>query len=237
MTMITRSGPMALALCVLTTNASWASQSNAPLPPGAERIETEVHLRVWYGVVVRFHADSNAWPKTLSAACDASGSEECELIETTEPPIDFWGSPVAYSRRADGFELRSAGPDRKAGTSDDIVIAHPLDRIIARQLAGCYRPIEGWWTSSPSVVRLDTLPGAFFWQNGSYSLGIDLSPQSDPTGWFPVGSDSVVLQWAQGPQVHIMRLKGLGDTLRRRASLGDEEWSAVVTLVRTTCEE
>jgi hypothetical protein len=34
-----------------------------------------------------------------------------------------------------------------------------------------------------------------------------------------------------------MRLKGLGDTLRRRASLGDEEWSAVVTLVRTTCEE
>jgi hypothetical protein len=36
--------------------------------------------------------------------------------------IDEWGEPVVYSVRGDEFEVRSAGPDRRLNTHDDMVV-------------------------------------------------------------------------------------------------------------------
>jgi hypothetical protein len=38
--------------------------------------------------------------------------------------VDRWGTPMRYTRGRDGqgYELRSAGPDKKFGTDDDIFV-------------------------------------------------------------------------------------------------------------------
>ena len=41
-----------------------------------------------------------------------------------DPPPDPWGTPIRYTRRErSSAQLRSAGPDRKFGTADDVVRA------------------------------------------------------------------------------------------------------------------
>jgi len=39
--------------------------------------------------------------------------------------LDPWGNPYQYAGEPDRFTLRSAGPDRKMGTGDDVVISGP----------------------------------------------------------------------------------------------------------------
>jgi hypothetical protein len=41
---------------------------------------------------------------------------------TKNPAIDMWGSPYRYRLIENGFELRSAGPDCRCDTSDDLVL-------------------------------------------------------------------------------------------------------------------
>lgn len=234
----------ALMLCILAL-ASCARQS----PRGAvhsdqtreKRLNTEAQLRALHSVMLLFHRDSNSWPTSLSAACDLSPME-CLLLDRGERPTDFWGSPVTYAPVADGFELRSLGPDRKAKTSDDLVISYPLERIVVRKAAGCYQPVAGWWASSPTVVRLDSFPPRVDYY-GSYALQIDLPIRFVAfTNWFPIDRDSIALEWASGSHVFGIRLESLGDTLRGHADLeyatldGPKIWRGVLRLVKTDCE-
>lgn len=201
-----------------------------------KRIDTEAQLRALYSAVIRFHSEKNTWPATLSAACDPV-PHQCLLVEEGEIPTDFWGSPVSYSPRGDGFELRSLGPDRTARTSDDLVISHPMDRIFARQLAGCYQPAQGWWTSRPTTIRLDTLPGRLYSLLGGYFLRTEF-PRDPQRGseWFPIGTDSVAIQWGEDNRVRTIRLKILGDTLAGATNFDDLEWRGALRLVKRNCE-
>jgi hypothetical protein len=151
--------------------------------------------------------------------------------------MDFWGSIVLYTPRVDDFELRSFGPDRKAATSDDLVISYQSDRAVARRLTGCYRPVEGWWTSSPTTVRLDTIPGTLLTYLGSYALQAQF-PRRPQIGqeWFPIGTDSLSVQWGEGTMVRSIRLKIRGDTLVGRTDFEDLDWRGVLKVVRTRCE-
>jgi hypothetical protein len=200
------------------------------------RIDTEARLRAVYGAIIRYRTDSGAWPVSLNAACDPDPLR-CELLDVGERVMDFWGSAVWYASRTDGFEVRSFGLDRKARTADDLVIAYPSEPVFATKMAGCYRPNGGWWTSELTVVRLDTVPGTFFNGYGSYFLHIDLPRLPDGTGWFPVGRDSIVFQWSEGPHLGMIRLKVLHDTLRARTAFDDLERRGMLGLVRTRCDE
>jgi len=207
-----------------------------------QRIDTEAQLRALYSAVLRFHEDSSAWPKSLNAACTPSPLD-CLMADTGQVPIDVWGSTVSYVPRSDGFELRSFGPDRRPVTSDDLLITYPLDRVIARQISGCYRPLQGWWTRGQTVVRLDTIPGTLYRYPGNYSLTISLPRHPVGTEWFPVGKDSISLRWAYGSHEGGIRMKRLGDTLRGRVDFEDvdsrgelKHWSSMLTLVRSMCE-
>ena len=44
-----------------------------------------------------------------------------EGVVSAAQATDLWGTPVAYDREGDGFALRSAGPDRRPDTEDDVV--------------------------------------------------------------------------------------------------------------------
>ncbi|MGH8542414.1 MAG: hypothetical protein ACREX3_01950 [Gammaproteobacteria bacterium] len=244
---IKESGRIGSILCLVLTSAFCARQGAPDLHVEAgemsgQRVDTETRLRALYGAVLRFHRQNHELPTSLNQACDPY-PERCELLDPGDTPLDFWNSAVSYTLRADGFELRSFGPDRMSATSDDIVIAHPLDRAIAGQVAGCYRSVEGWWTSRQSVVRFDTLPGTLFNHLGNYSLHIPLPRHPMGMEWFPVGTDSISLQWAYGPHIRDIRMKRLGDTLRGRTDFEDVDsrgvtidWRGVLTLVRTSCD-
>jgi Type II secretion system (T2SS), protein G len=60
----------------------------------------------------------------------ANGTLPADLTTTGLPPVltsDRWGTPFIYTPRGDGtFTLASAGPDKTAGTSDDVDIGATL---------------------------------------------------------------------------------------------------------------
>ncbi len=67
--------------------------------------------------------DAKAALETLAARIAASARAAGGLPETLDeaPPADPWGRPIEYVRVApDHGVLRSAGPDRKFGTKDDV---------------------------------------------------------------------------------------------------------------------
>jgi hypothetical protein len=202
------------------------------------RIDTQTELRLLYGAVLKFHRDNNTWPTTLHAACDLYPAG-CFPVDADGAPLDYWRSAISYTAQNDSFELRSSGPDRMPRTRDDVVIEHPLDSVVSRGIAGCYRPVEGWWDSRPTVVRLNLLSP---FDDGSYSLQMNLPLRADGLVWFPIARDSVLLQWAHGPHVRWIRLRRAGETLRGSVDLENldlrgMDWRGTLRLIRTTCDE
>jgi hypothetical protein len=67
--------------------------------------------------------DAKAALAALAARLSAAARDAGELPEALAeaPPRDPWGRPIEYTRRSpDRGELRSAGPDGKLGTRDDV---------------------------------------------------------------------------------------------------------------------
>lgn len=68
-------------------------------------------------------ADTKSFLDDLAARLDASSRGAGEFPETLDeaPPKDPWGRPIEYTRAAPGRALlRSAGPDGRFGTKDDV---------------------------------------------------------------------------------------------------------------------
>lgn len=61
-----------------------------------------------------YAAEHGSFPTKLSDAIPANARGK-------EGLIDPWGTPYEYSTSSDGFEIQSAGPDKKMGTPDDYV--------------------------------------------------------------------------------------------------------------------
>ncbi len=53
-----------------------------------------------------------------------------------EPPRDAWGTPILYSVDRLVFRIVSAGPDRKIGTRDDMVVQRRVEDRFANTAAG-----------------------------------------------------------------------------------------------------
>lgn len=236
--MFRRAGDTIRIICLMGLSTQCAAQGIDSLTreerARRNRIETEAQLRALYGALLRFQRDSNGAAPSLDAACGPL-PETCLLSGAGEEPKDFWGAAISYIPKADGFVLRSFGPDGRAGTSDDLVISYPLEQVIVQGIAGCYRPIKDWWRSVPTSVRLDTLP-AFPDLRRNYSLHIDLQFEPGGAEWFPIGSDSIAFQWSQGSRLVMLRLRTVGDTLRRGTDFEDLDWGRLLTLVRHRCE-
>lgn len=106
---------------VRTGDRQWESVELVTTAVAAEKIKrTKADLDQVAQAVVAYHRDYEAYPPA---------AEFSELIDTLLPRYlsriireDYWHQSYVYALTPRGFQLLSFGPDRKRGTSDDIVI-------------------------------------------------------------------------------------------------------------------
>jgi hypothetical protein len=72
-----------------------------------------------------YHDDAQVWRVVLGRLPERLEEMEAPL-RPGEPPLadiveDPWGNPYVLNRKRDDICIRSLGPDRRAGTEDDIV--------------------------------------------------------------------------------------------------------------------
>lgn len=80
-------------------------------------------LDVWRVVaaVEKYRTDTGMYPGRLSELLsDPSVTNWCGPYLRPAETTNVWGDVIRYSVRDDGFEIRSAGPDRIPGTLDDL---------------------------------------------------------------------------------------------------------------------
>jgi hypothetical protein len=88
----------------------------------------EPHLRLVAHGQVRFVADAvQHWSETRGGGCPDSLRELRAEGFLISPPVDPWGEPLLLGCIAEphAWVVMSKGPDRLAGTADDITYARP----------------------------------------------------------------------------------------------------------------
>jgi len=224
-------GRVALGIAICAWSTSCGSAPQFPV-----RAQTEWDLRDLHRSILVFRTTSGKWPPRLAEACHP-GDSRCGPQGPYSWGRDGWGQEIRYALSDSGFEIRSPGPDAESGTADDMVVREPDDRIRAKQLAGCYRPLNGWFRGAPGYVALDTTPGTIGPFGAGYRLVLSGIGYRGEAEWYPVGQDSVVLQWIAGFSIPYLRLRALAnDTLRGRVDLFQGEWRSDVVLVRGACD-
>jgi len=75
----------------------------------------------------QYEVDNGGYPKNLQDLIVVPGNAKNwhgPYFESTKLPVDPWGNPYIYyypgKHNPNGYDLLSAGPDGKEGTSDDI---------------------------------------------------------------------------------------------------------------------
>ena len=107
---------------------------------------------------------------------------------------DGWDSELVIEPVAPGnIAIRSAGPDRRVGTADDLLYSRTDEQRLALEFRGCYAVVSTASDLVPSVFELDATPI-------DYS-GFALRPDRGyaAPGWRPLSSDSVNVWWAGTP--------------------------------------
>ncbi|HEU0014571.1 MAG TPA: hypothetical protein VFQ45_12850 [Longimicrobium sp.] len=141
-------------------------------------------------------------PADLREACAGNTAGLCGEVARGRQPADAWATAVAYARQGSAYELRSAGPDRRMRTADDLVIASSRVDAQRRELAGCYAGRRGGAPAPAAEVRLDTT-----------RVGVAGYRFSMPSGyfgkWFPLG-DFVLLEFnlIESYEPVLMRVEG-----------------------------
>lgn len=69
-----------------------------------------------------YEMDCGSYPSSLQALITSSGEPNWKgpYIKSAEIPVDQWGTPFGYTPRENGYEVRSAGPDKAMNTADNI---------------------------------------------------------------------------------------------------------------------
>ena len=89
---------------------------------------TEGALGILHTAVARYVRDRGRLPDSLAAVLELGLPAELPH-EAFRPKawwlVDGWGEAMTLTRLADGYRLRSAGPDRRLNTADDVVTRGP----------------------------------------------------------------------------------------------------------------
>jgi general secretion pathway protein G len=71
-----------------------------------------------------YEIDCGQFPSSLQALVHSSGEPNWKgpyfKSSGGDTPTDSWGTPFSYTPKENDFEIRSAGPDKTMGSSDDI---------------------------------------------------------------------------------------------------------------------
>lgn len=194
---------------------------------------TETYIRIVAGRIVEFRRITGQYPASLAELCDRGLL--CGGGRPLVGSYDGWGQPMDYVRVNDGFQVRSLGADARPGTQDDQVFDLSRDRARAREIAGCYQSEQGAFGLSSLFVKLDTTLGTIGSANATYSLVVITLGNQGEAEWYPVGRDSVVLQWVMHREsLRSLRASVQGNTLLVVRDL-NEGSRRMITIRRTTC--
>ena len=115
-----------VAACIAATALAGVGAALIPDPPLP--LGTEGHATIVARGEVRFVADAvqHYW-NTHGAICPPSLGELRAEGYLLAPPVDPWGEPLLYGciDAPRSFVVLSKGPDRIAGTADDVAFAAP----------------------------------------------------------------------------------------------------------------
>lgn len=89
---------------------------------GTPEETTRVQLEIYADAIMKYERTEGRYPESLEALLDSPMFDLYEESRRRAALQDHWGSPYVYERGAGEVTLRSAGPDRAMGTSDDIVV-------------------------------------------------------------------------------------------------------------------
>ncbi len=69
-----------------------------------------------------YEVDNGRYPESIQALITRGNEANWNgpYLREARIPQDAWGNEFRYTRRDNGFEIRSAGPDGQFGTDDDI---------------------------------------------------------------------------------------------------------------------
>ena len=69
-----------------------------------------------------YEVDNGGYPASLNNLIQSAGEPNWNgpYFKSGRLPIDPWGTPFGYTVKDNGYEIRSAGPDRQMGSADDI---------------------------------------------------------------------------------------------------------------------
>ena len=128
---------LVVAMCVAASTGAacdaWTHAGSAATSGCVASVQAALGREILDGRV-KLRADSGDWA-TLDDATRLNvlsklashASLDCGPADRTGPPNDSWGSPIVVSTRrvAGGIEFKtwSAGPDKRPGTQDDIIVA------------------------------------------------------------------------------------------------------------------
>jgi hypothetical protein len=148
------------------------------------------NVRTLGTAIEAFRAAEGELPETLDAIC--TNPRACDHYLPARA-VDEWSMRIRYDHDGTDYSLRSAGPDRRFDTADDLVFSTVDQRERTRLLAGCYVVSLPWWedfTGGRLVLRTEPKGPS------SYTL---LPEVYGATGaWRPIAGDSVELSWARG---------------------------------------
>ena len=89
---------------------------------------TERALAILHDFVMRYRQERGRLPDSLSAILQLGPPADLP-VEVLRPQarwlVDAWGQPMQFSREGERYKLASAGPDRRIGTSDDVITFGP----------------------------------------------------------------------------------------------------------------
>ena len=105
----------ALLLAIfLFVKIPWVSHSE-PVNP------TRVAFSMAHAAIVTYRNEYRDYPHSLLALLPNGNERGIAFLENLGDLTDSWNQVIRYTILKNGFELRSAGPDRTFDTEDDIV--------------------------------------------------------------------------------------------------------------------
>lgn len=170
---------------------------------------TREQIRRIHGAVGQFRQMQGRLPGSLEEICD-SGADPCLLLPPERWATDRWGYRILLTPTDSGdYEIRSAGPDGKPQTSDDIVLSSSAERAGVRRFAGCYAAnLPKWRGQALDTIVLSRSPI----QGGEYELRPIVSGYR--SSWAPFEGDSILAIWTDGFSGLGLLADVVDDTLR-----------------------
>ena len=74
-----------------------------------------------HSAILAYKLEYGAYPRSFQVLLSDGNEKKLSFLPDLQYLADSWGQEIRFAPTPDGFELRSAGPDKTFDTEDDIV--------------------------------------------------------------------------------------------------------------------